>query len=84
MREDAILNPIMIQDLSLIVVVSVLAPNVLASSWVRWCCTYLTGGPVGMLCAIAVVAVPASSGCLSLDVLAPARGDIGVSDPRAF
>jgi hypothetical protein len=70
-----------------------------ASSWVRWCCTHFatcsdvrwaldkdTGGPVSMLCAIAVIAVPVSSFCLSLDprwVLAPARGDIGVSAPRA-
>ena len=35
MRDDAILNPIMIQGFSLIVVVSVLASDVLASSWVR-------------------------------------------------
>ena len=80
MRDDAILNPIMIQDLSLIVVVSVLASNVPASSWVRWCCTHfaicsdlrwaldkVTGGPVSMLCAMAVIAVPALPGCLSLD-----------------
>ena len=39
-REDAILNPIMIQDLSLIVVVSVLASNVPASNWMYWCCTH--------------------------------------------
>ena len=51
-----------------------------ATSWVRWCCTHFatysdvrwaldkdTVGPVSMLCAIAVIAVPASSGCLSLD-----------------
>ena len=39
-----------------------------------------------MLWAIAVIAVPVSSVCLSLDprwVLVPARGDIGVSAPRA-
>ena len=34
-RDEAILNPIIFQDLSLIVVVSVLASNVPASSWVR-------------------------------------------------
>ena len=100
MRVDAILNPSIVQDLSLIVVVSVLASNMRASNWVRWCCTHfatcsdvrwaldkVTGGPVGMLCAIAVIAVPASSVCLSLDprwVLVPARGDNGVSAPRAF
>ena len=39
-REDAILNPIIVQDLSLIVVACVLASNVRASSWVRWCCTH--------------------------------------------
>ena len=33
--DDAILNPIMVQDFALVVVVSVLA-----SSWVRWCCTH--------------------------------------------
>ena len=39
-----------------------------------------------MLCAIAVIAVPVSSVCLSLDprwVLVLDRGDIVVSDPRA-
>ena len=67
--DDAILNPIMVQDLSLIVVVSVLASN----SWVRWCATHIatcsgvrwaldrvTVGPVSMLCAMAVITVPAS------------------------
>jgi len=80
MRDDAILNPIIIQDLSLIVVYSVLASNVPASSCTRWCATHFatsrcvrwafdraTGGPVSMLCAMAVIAVPASSVCLSLD-----------------
>ena len=74
-REDSILNPIMVQDLLLIVVVSVLASNVPASSWTRWCATHfatcsgvswaldkVTGGPVRMLCAMAVIAVPASLG----------------------
>jgi len=40
-----------------------------------------------MLCAMAVIAVPASPDCLSPGPrwgFAPARGDIGVSDPRAF
>ena len=99
-RDETILNPIIVQDFSLIVVVSVLELNVPASSctrwWaihfatscgVRWAFDKVTGGPVSMLCAIAVIAVPASSGCLSLDPrwgFAPDRGDIGVSDARAF
>ena len=79
-RDDGILNLIMVQDLSLTVVVSVLASNVPASSWTRWCATHfatcsgvrwsldkVTGGPLSMLCTMAVIAVPASSGCLSLD-----------------
>ena len=90
----------MVQDFALIVVVSVLASTVLASSWMCWCCTHfatcsderwaldkVTGSPVSMLCAITVIAMPASFGCLSLDPrwgLAPARGDIEVSDPRAL
>ena len=98
-RDEAILNPIIFQAFSLIVVVSVLESKVRASSWVHWCCIHFAtcsdvrwaldkdpGGPVSMLCAIAVIAVPVSSVCLSLDprwVLVPARGDIGVSAPRA-
>ena len=98
-RDEAILKPIILQACSLIVVVSVLASKVRASNWVRWCLIHFdtcspvrwaldkaTGGPVSMLCAIAVIAVPVSSAGLSLDprwVLVPARGDIGVSAPRA-
>ena len=85
--EDTILNPIIVQDFSLIVVVSVLELNVPASSctrwWaihfatscgVRWAFDRVTGGRVSMLCAMAVIAVPASSGCLSLGVRSRPRG----------